>query len=119
MLIVADTSSPEDSSVSDWMHDIEIRRDPSHVRNLSPSQWSSLLKSKRFDIVENVLTHVPLEFNDWVLRSGTAQMEVDELRSDFLNAPTDVAEAFKIKVGGSGAINFQWDCVVIRSVRVG
>jgi len=119
MLIVADTSSPEDPVVSDWMHQIEVLRDPSHVRNLSPSEWSELLRDSGFYIVESVLTDVRLEFNDWVLRSGTPSAKVDGLRRKFLNASTEVVNAFKIRIDESGSIYFKWDCVVIRSLKVG
>ena len=38
-LILIDTISPDDSEATAWMHDIEIWRDPSHVRNLTEAEW--------------------------------------------------------------------------------
>ena len=39
LLVTADTVSPEDSATARWMHEIEMQRDPSHVKNLAPSEW--------------------------------------------------------------------------------
>ena len=38
-LLAADTCAPEDAALASWMHHIEVERDPSHVRNMSASEW--------------------------------------------------------------------------------
>jgi SAM-dependent methyltransferase len=117
VLLVADTSCPEDATTAVWMNDIEERRDPSHVRNLAPSEWIALLEANGFQITDNALAPVPLEFDDWVRRSGTPASVVQGLRRDFVNAPSGSVEAFGIRQDGSGSIRFQWSCVVARAVR--
>ena len=117
MLIFADTTSPEDAPTALWMNDVEERRDPSHVRNLSPSQWIELLQANGLSTTDSTITSVPHDFDDWVRRSGTPPDVVEGLRRDFLNAPPGAVEAFDIRQGESGAINFEWACVVVRAVR--
>ena len=117
VLIMADTSSPEGGPTADWMNDVEKRRDPSHVRNLSPSEWIALLESKGFSITDTALTPVPMGFDDWVRRSGTPAPVVEGLRRDFLNASQDAVDAFRIRQDGEGSIHFQWTCVVARAIR--
>lgn len=119
VLILADTSSPEDPDLADWMNSIEVRRDPSHVRNLPPSEWNKLLESAGFRITDNATTPVPLEFDDWVRRSGTAKEVVDDLRDDFLNASPEAVDEFHIKVNDFGVITFQWTCVLVRALKIG
>lgn len=119
VLILADTSSPEESGLADWMNRIEVRRDPSHVRNLPPSEWKELLERGGFRITDDATTPVPLEFDDWVRRSGTPKQGVDSLRHDFLNASPEAVDAFHINVNESGAITFQWTCVLVRALRSG
>jgi SAM-dependent methyltransferase len=119
VLIMADTSCPEDGPTADWMNDIEERRDPSHVLNLSPSEWISLLESKGFLITDTALAPVPMEFDDWVRRSGTPEPVVEGLRRDFLNASPEAVEAFHIRQDDAGSIHFQWTCVVARALRQG
>ena len=87
ILILADTCSPEDSPTSIWMNDVEERRDPSHVSNLSPSGWLQVLEENGLHPTDSTLTDVPHDFDDWVRRSGTPSDEVENLRRDFLNAP--------------------------------
>lgn len=117
VLLLADTSCPEDAATAQWMNDIEERRDPSHVRNLPPSEWLALLEANGFRITDNILAPVPLEFDDWVRRSGTPALVVEDLRYDFLNASPGAVEAFDIRQEKSGTIRFKWACVVVRAVR--
>ncbi len=119
VLIMADTTCPEDGPTADWMNDIEERRDPSHVRNLSPSEWIALLEAQGFSITDTALAPVPMGFDDWVLRSGTPAPVVDGLRRDFLNASQDAIDAFHIRQDDAGGIQFQWTCVVARGIRLG
>ena len=117
VLLLADTTSPEDPATARWMHDIELRRDPSHVRNLSPSQWLSLLERHGFQVTDAAMTPVDLEFDDWVRRSGTPAQEVERLRRDFLKAPAGAAASFNIQSVEGGSIRFNWDCLVVRAIR--
>ncbi len=117
ILILADTCSPEDAPTSVWMNDVEERRDPSHVSNLSPSGWLQVLEENGLHPTDSTLTDVPHDFDDWVRRSGTPSDEVESLRRDFLNAPPGAVEAFDIRRDDAGAISFKWSCVVVRAVR--
>ena len=119
VLILADTTSPEDAALADWMNDIEERRDPSHVRNLSPSGWLALLEASGFHTTDSALAPVPMEFDDWVRRSGTPRPMIEGLRRDFLDSPPGAVEEFHLRRDGSGSIHFQWSCVVVRAVRRG
>ena len=117
LLILADTCSPEDPPTSVWMNDIEERRDPSHIGNLSPSGWLEVLEENGLHPTDSTLTDVPHDFDDWVRRSGTPSDVVEALRHDFLNAPPGAVEAFDIRHDGAGAISFKWNCVVVRAIR--
>ena len=116
-LILADTVCPEEPALADWMNDIEVRRDPSHVRDLAPSEWLALLAAQGLQATDNALTPVPLEFGDWVRRSGTPAQEAERLRRDFFTASPGAVAAFGISPdAGGGAIPFHWDCLVVRAV---
>ncbi|MFH1559825.1 MAG: class I SAM-dependent methyltransferase [Chloroflexota bacterium] len=117
VLIFADTTCPEDAALADWMNDIEERRDPSHVRNLSPSQCLALLEANGFQTTDNTMSPVPMGFDDWVQRSGTPEQMVEGLRRDFTNPPPGAAEEFHIHRDDSDSLRFEWGCVVVRAVR--
>ena len=117
VLIMADTTSPEDASTALWMNDVEERRDPSHVHNLSPSEWLAFLDANGFQATDSTLTSVPHDFDDWVRRSGTPEPVVEGLRHDLMNAPPGAVDAFDISQEESGTIRFKWTCVVVRVIR--
>jgi SAM-dependent methyltransferase len=115
VLILADTTAPEDPELARWMHDIEVRRDRSHVRDLAPSEWSTCLERSGLHTTDAAFTPVNLEFDDWVRRSGTMPAEVKRLRREFLHAPPEAVATFGIHRDSAGAIRFHWDCLVVRA----
>jgi ubiquinone/menaquinone biosynthesis C-methylase UbiE len=116
VLLVADSVAPEDGPAADWMNDVELRRDFSHVRDRKVSELESMLARCRMPIVQREFTRIHLQFNNWVERTATPQEEVVRLRRDFLKAPAAVQEAFQIQAAG-GDIHFSWPCLVFRAVK--
>jgi SAM-dependent methyltransferase len=114
-LILVDTVTPEDTDVATWMNDIELRRDPSHSRDLSVLQWVDLLTANGFTIEETVLMKIPLEFDDWVKRSATPSDVIEKMRVDYVNASDLVTEAFGIE--SDGPLQFFWPCLVLRASK--
>lgn len=122
VLVLADTTSPEDPDLAAWMNDIELRRDPSHMRDWSPSEWLALIEDNGFQVTDTALTAVPMMFNEWVKRSGIPTEVIEGLRRDFLNATAGAVEEFHILPDdtgpdGNGDIGFQWTCLVVRALR--
>ena len=116
VLLFCDVTSPEDDAVAAWMHDVERRRDPSHVRDWKPSQLLALFEGGGFQVTHAATTRVPLEFHDWVRRSNTPPQTVAALERDFHQAPPAVREAFHI-APGPGRIDFDWSALVCRAVK--
>ena len=115
-LILSDPVSPGDSAVASWMHDIEMRRDASHQKDLTAHEWYCLLEETGFELTHAFDTKVHLEFNDWVLRSATPEDRVESLRRDFLTASASIVDAFGIRLQGE-EISFSWDVLVLRAVK--
>lgn len=116
-LIMVDTTAPEEKNAADWMNDVEVRRDPSHINNLSPTQWISLLENEGFDIQETSLCSVPLEFEDWVIRSGTPLDKANRLRDDFSHASPEIVDAFNVHRNEEGLLRFRWLAFVVKAIR--
>lgn len=114
--ILSDPVSPSDKAVASWMHDIEVRRDASHQRDLTADEWYGLLGETGFELTHAFDTKVHLEFNDWVLRSATPEDQVESLRRDFLTASASIVDAFGIRLQGED-IRFHWDVLVLRAVK--
>ena len=112
-MILVDTVTPEDPGIAVWMNDIELRRDPSHGCDLSPQEWIRLLTENGLTVEETILTKIPLEFEDWMHRAGASENAADEVRSDFLNASPEVAEAFGIET--DEPLRFFWPCLALKA----
>ena len=116
VFLLADTVPTEDDAIARWMDDVERRRDPTHIMNLKPSRWHTLIEDQGLRITHSLMKRVPLEFYDWVERSGTPVTQIDALREEFLGASPSVKEAFGIREEG-GRIPFYWPCLVVRAVK--
>jgi ubiquinone/menaquinone biosynthesis C-methylase UbiE len=115
-LVMADSVAPEDEAVAQWMNDVEVRRDFSHVRNRPVSELEAMLAERGMDIVQQERTRIYLQFNGWVARTATPPAAIDTLRRDFLSASPAVREAFQIEPR-DGDINFSWPCLVLQAVK--
>lgn len=115
-VVVCDTVSPEDEAVAAYMHDLELRRDPSHVRDLAVSTWRRLLAEAGLRLLAERLAKSPQEFEEWVGRADTAASEVPGLRRDLEGASALARRIFGIRVRG-GTIRWAWGNAIFLTVR--
>jgi ubiquinone/menaquinone biosynthesis C-methylase UbiE len=115
-VVVCDTVSPEDEAVAAYMHDLELRRDPSHVRNLTVPTWRRLLAEAGLRLLGERLARSYQEFEEWVGRSNTAAARVPGLRRDLERATAAARRIFGIRVRG-GAIRWAWGNAIFLTVR--
>ena len=117
VFVVADTSSPEEPELIEWMNDVERRRDPSHVHSLTPSQWASAVEDAGLHVTAVEMCEVKLNYPDWVERANVPEEEAARLGGDLRNAPAAAKEAFGIEAKDDGTIAWSWPVTVIRAVR--
>ncbi len=118
LMIVVDTSVPGDPVVDEWQNLVELMRDPSHVRNLSIREWQDLFKKHRLEIVDSSSAYrTPLEFWDWVERSGTPAGTVQELHDMFLGALPGIKGAFHIEEREE-KIHFSWVVAAVAGRKI-
>ena len=113
-VVIADTQSPDDPWVASEMHDIETIRDPSHVRNLSVEEFPRYLRAAGLDVAADRECRSPMDFDQWVARSGGTPTMADELWRR-MSEPR-VAAAFDAHIE-AGARRFAWPVRVIAAVR--
>ena len=114
LVLMADTSVPEDTEVALWQNRVEKTRDPSHVRAYSLSEWSGFFREAGLSVEETSTAYrTPLQFSDWVQRSGTAPGDVAELRRLFSGPIPGAVEAFEIRSEG-GEFFFSWQVVAVK-----
>lgn len=116
-LILIDTISPDGAEATAWMHDIEIWRDPSHVRNLAESEWLDAIESAGMHVAETALSRVDLEYPDWTERAGMPEEEAARLGQALRDAPMAAAQAFGITPKADGLIEFYWPILSVKAVK--
>jgi len=105
-LLIADTSAPDDADADRWENEVELLRDPSHVRDYTLAEWRLFVEAAGFvevEAAERSRTH--LTFNDWVTRSGTPAETVARLRQLYDSASLAAVSAFGIRADGD---DFAW-----------
>jgi SAM-dependent methyltransferase len=117
VFVVGDTCAPEDTTADAWMHEIELFRDPSHVRNLPPSQWRKSVEAVGLRVTDEAMSFVHLAYPDWAERAGMTPEGMEKVRVDIADAPAYAKRAFGIEPHEDGTINFHWDVVVVRAVK--
>jgi ubiquinone/menaquinone biosynthesis C-methylase UbiE len=98
-LLLVDSVSAEDPAEDTYLNCIELLRDPSHVRNYSVSQWLAMLDAAGLDAHWRATWPVPLDFEEWVERMDTPDLERRELRALFDRAPDAIRRGLGIRTG--------------------
>jgi ubiquinone/menaquinone biosynthesis C-methylase UbiE len=70
-LVLVDSIGPEEPEADALLHEIELLRDPSHVRNHRLSVWRTLLNKAGFTVHETREWHLFLDIPTWTQRMRT------------------------------------------------
>ena len=76
-LVLIDSSGPREAR--DHLHEVEMRRDPSHVRMLTLDEWIDRLEAAGFAVEDARLRRLDWEFDPWIVRIGVPADGVEEL----------------------------------------
>jgi ubiquinone/menaquinone biosynthesis C-methylase UbiE len=106
-LVICDTLAPEDEAIADYQHDLERRRDATHVRDYSPSRWREMLSQPGFQVTRSEALPGLQEFSEWVGRAGTPDHLTPGLRRSLAEAPPAVRREFAIRSEGD-IIRWHW-----------
>jgi ubiquinone/menaquinone biosynthesis C-methylase UbiE len=121
-IVVVDSTSPQDPALDRQWNHIEKLRDPSHVRNYTPSEWRSMLADAGLRVTFEELSFAlenrrPMDFAAWVRRMNTPPSAVEELTRLFRDASPALAEALRIEIAADGAIFFSVPLITLAAVR--
>lgn len=117
-LVIVDIMGNEDPALDAFLHDIEVRRDPSHARNLPVSHWRSILIDAGFtvDSIEPFRRKHDLE--DWLQRQRVPERERDAIARDMRSASEAIRRHYAITPGGPrGVATFETDFAIITATR--
>ncbi|HEX4001997.1 MAG TPA: methyltransferase domain-containing protein [Candidatus Acidoferrales bacterium] len=121
-VVIVDSASPEDPSLGRQWNHIEKLRDPSHVRNYTPSEWRTMIADAGLRVTFEKSSFAtengrPMDFAAWVARMKTPPAAVDELTRLFRSASPELAAALRIEIADDGAISFCVPLVTLAAIR--
>jgi ubiquinone/menaquinone biosynthesis C-methylase UbiE len=94
--LLVDVVSPPDAAQDAFLHQIEVLRDPSHVRDHTVDQWCAMIEQAglRAELLETWPLY--LDFAAWVRRMQTPANTVAHIKRLFDQAPFPVRQAFAV-----------------------
>jgi ubiquinone/menaquinone biosynthesis C-methylase UbiE len=109
-LVIMDTTVPDDADLDRQINEIEILRDPSHVRNYPEPEWRSLVEAVGLGISFVEAGYYDegdqMDFGAWTRRIGTSPENVARLEELFHGASPALTDALKIDLSKAGKIGF-------------
>jgi ubiquinone/menaquinone biosynthesis C-methylase UbiE len=99
VFLLSDTIAPEDPAQDTFLNAVELLRDPSHVRNHTPSQWIAMAARAGLGLEPVASWMLELDFDAWIARMGTPAAAARQIRATFRAAPSAVRAAFGMRSG--------------------
>ncbi len=109
-VLVHDTTSPEDQDLDRQLNEIEILRDPGHIRNYAPTEWKTMFEDSGLEVTRletrSYGENQTLDLDDWTKRLRTPENHVVEIRHRFRNASPGLKELMDIQEKPDGKFSF-------------
>ncbi len=107
---VIDSSGPREAR--DHLHQVELLRDPSHVRMLTVDEWIDRLEAAGFAIEEARLRALEWDFEPWITRIGVPTDRVAALAAIVESATGPAREQIRPERRGGRLWHRYWHALV-------
>lgn len=116
-LLFIDNIAPEDPELDRIMNDWERRRDPSHVRANTETEWRSMLAEAGLTVTRMETRRKAYHFAGWVERMRLPDDERAALEADMLAAPASVRDYFAIQEQDGHVVSWTGDYLILRAEK--
>jgi ubiquinone/menaquinone biosynthesis C-methylase UbiE len=113
--VLIDSLAPDVEAYDEFINTVERRRDPSHVRAYSMSEWTSFLDRAGLALEHSELIVKRHEFASWTARSRMAAGEPEALSRWILNADQGCREYFSVDALDGQVVSFNDFKVLLRA----
>ncbi|WP_137927704.1 class I SAM-dependent methyltransferase [Cupriavidus sp. 2SB] len=103
-VVLIDIVGAEDPLCDTWLQSVELLRDPSHIRDYTPTGWTQLFRDAGFDVEVSPVWRIEIEFASWVARMRTPEVAQTAIRHLWDKAPAEVRERYRVQADGSFAL---------------
>lgn len=99
-VVLSDVVGFDDYTCDTYLNAIEVLRDPSHVRDYTPTEWLTFFSTAGFQAEIGYRWRLWLDFEDWTRRMETSDVNRAAIRSLYASAPAEVRNALNIQADG-------------------
>ncbi|MEN7526887.1 methyltransferase domain-containing protein [Cupriavidus sp. DL-D2] len=103
-VVLIDIVGAEDPLCDTWLQSVELLRDPSHIRDYTPTGWTQLFRDAGFDVEVSPVWRIEIQFASWVARMRTPEVAQAAIRHLWDKAPAEVRERYRVQADGSFAL---------------
>jgi ubiquinone/menaquinone biosynthesis C-methylase UbiE/catechol 2,3-dioxygenase-like lactoylglutathione lyase family enzyme len=118
-LLFIDNIAPEDPELDRIMNDWERRRDPSHVRAYTETEWRAMLAEAGLTVTRAETRRKAYLFAGWVERMRLPDAERASLEADMLAAPKPIRDYFAIQEQDGHMVTWTGDYLILRAEKQG
>jgi len=114
--VLEDSLAPDDAALAAFLHALERRRDPTHVRSLTRDEWLRGLAAAGLAVTRETVYRKRHDFDLWLRRTGLGETEVAAIGEAVRKAPPAVHDAlFEMRDAQIVALH---DCkIILRAER--
>jgi ubiquinone/menaquinone biosynthesis C-methylase UbiE len=101
-LVLLDSLAPDEAEVAAFLHQIETRRDPTHVRAYTAGEWVDMVEAAGFAVASLATYPKPKAFEPWLERGGVDGPAMTAVRELVRGASPSVRHALAIEYDDAG-----------------
>lgn len=106
LFLLLDSTAPEDPDLDQFLNELELRRDPTHVRSYTVTEWDQMLRNAGFTVELTEDFPKRHDFADWTKRSRMSQEEHDSLEAWLKASPLEYQQHFLVESDGGRVVAF-------------
>lgn len=109
--VLEDSLAPDAPEEAAFLHDLEVRRDPTHVRSLKREEWIAAIAEAGLKVTRDMIFQKQHPFMDWLARTGVEGEAAAALVAELLAAPKPLRDS--CLVAGKDGIEMMIDNKII------
>jgi ubiquinone/menaquinone biosynthesis C-methylase UbiE len=100
------------SAAREVMHEVEVRRDPSHVRSLTVQEWTARLEGAGFEVEVAQSRELDWDFDDWMANMAVAPALATELAEAIESAEGEARRQLHPERREGKLWHAYWHCLI-------
>jgi SAM-dependent methyltransferase len=111
--LLQDILGHDDPEAARFILEVEVRRDPSHVRSYRAVEWKALLRGAGLTIIEQAMTSKIRPWAEWTGRMRMSPEALADLEAFVRAAPESARAAFDFRLADDGRVESFTDRMIL------